>query len=200
MIAFARGTPLDPLVALLGVIRPRDRRLGIPLFQWTSKVDLLSKLGLTESALNYTTGGRASGSNEKTFTQVTTTSHQESQPTKQASTAEGDDLLPVAWTEEELKAVRTIIQYYQRYRRRAGGGAGGPLWNAYNQRASTLPESPQSAAVYKLYLRGVMPMVMTYIRRLIDRCEDAHRNLKARLSSAPHQQLDEIRGQTKVVR
>ncbi|KAG8919802.1 hypothetical protein FRC01_001104 [Tulasnella sp. 417] len=200
--AFALGTPQDPLVALHPVVpfRPRDRLAGARVFPWTSKTELLSKLGLTDSALNYATQRHAPApTREKTSTQISA-SGLESLSTKETSTVEADNLVPVAWTQEEIEAAQKIVRSYQRYRRRAGGGAGGPLWDAYNERASTLPSFSQSAVVYKFYLRGVMPMVLTYVRRLIDRCEAVNKDLKVKLSSAPHEELDEIRGRIKVVK
>ncbi|KIO30532.1 hypothetical protein M407DRAFT_20420 [Tulasnella calospora MUT 4182] len=104
------------------------------------------------------------------------------------------------WTTEEKLAAQKIIACYQRYRRRAEGGLGDPLWSAYNDRAENLVAVSRPSRRYRIYMRSVIPKLLAYLQGLIQRLNKANESLNEQASSVPHEELDDIRSKTKVVR
>ncbi|KAG8963306.1 hypothetical protein FRC00_006949 [Tulasnella sp. 408] len=114
--------------------------------------------------------------------------------------AEGGDNQAGEWTAKEKLAARKIIACYRRYRRRAEGGLGDPLWSAYNNRAGSLTAVSRSSRKYQIYMRSAIPRLSAYLQGLIERLSKANESLNEQASSVPHEQLDDIRSKTKVIR
>ncbi|KAG8948833.1 hypothetical protein FRC04_009298 [Tulasnella sp. 424] len=199
LTGFAEVAASDPLLRITKKVQPEAKvwASGLRTFQWTSAKDLLSEFGFFESGL-----ARLPSKNER---KVATGNPLQSNiggpnPPKDAGLSkETGDLLPVQRTHEEAHAAEKILQCYRRYRHRLGGGLGGPLWEAYNDRANLLASSPASR-LYKIHLRVAMPQVLTYVRHIISCIENVNDQMNKRAASVPHEELDVIRAQAKAVR
>lgn len=199
LTSFAAGTASDPLLRIVRKVQQGDRAWtsGLRIIQWTSDKKLLGDLNFLESGLAHSSSKTeklavAGGARPGTVSDFNI-------PTDGKSKKETGDLLPVERTQEEDGAALKILECYRLYRNRSGGGIGGPLWEAYNDRANLLGWSPASR-LYKIHLRVAMPQVLTYVRHIISSIEPVNREINKRASSVPHEELDEVRAQAKVVR
>ncbi|KAG8936137.1 hypothetical protein FRC00_009700 [Tulasnella sp. 408] len=199
LTGFAEQASSDPLLRIARKVKPGQNNWasGLRILQWTSDKDLLLDL-------NFLGSGLARSSLKNQTPHITDSSLQSAgrglnMPIERSSMKEIGDLLPVQPTHEEAHAAEKIFQCYRRYRRRLGGGLGGPLWEAYNDRANLLAHTPVSR-LYKIHLRASMPQVLAYVRHIISRTESVHHEINKRVSSVPYEQLDEVRAQAKVVR
>ncbi|KAG9003760.1 hypothetical protein FRB90_011125 [Tulasnella sp. 427] len=189
LIEFAKATPTDPLVALVYKIpyKHQDRATGVRIIRWISDEDLSSKLHFSESAL---ATGSADGQNSAKV-----------RPTVQGNVhpAEATSKEPSISTLSPVEAVSIILRYYRSYKGRAERRLKEPLWAAYHERATVLRTTSPSR-IYGLHLSGVMPYVLAYVRRLIDRCNAINDDLNEQASKVPHKELDAVRARSRVVR
>ncbi|KAG8918121.1 hypothetical protein FRC01_002041 [Tulasnella sp. 417] len=197
--SFAEGTASDPLLRILRKAQQEERNWssGLRILTWTSDRNLLIDLNFWESGLAH-----SSSKNERLVVKsepLSNATNDLNVPADGSAMKETGDLQPVERTQEEESAARKILECYRSYRQRSGGGLGGPLWEAYNDRATVLGCSPASR-LYKIHLRVAMPQVLAHVRHIINCIEKVNREINKRVSSAPHEELDEVRGQAKVVR
>lgn len=116
----------------------------------------------------------------------------------------GDDRVDEEEEDEEqrnlLAAQReksaTIIQScYCRHRKRGEDGAGGPNFVTYNRLAVTVLEkgpAHSKPSQYAMHLRGPMPHVATYTKKLLDRCQSAITALQRQMLELGHENLDDL--------
>ncbi|KAG9004067.1 hypothetical protein FRB90_011077 [Tulasnella sp. 427] len=203
--ASSQGSSIDPFLLLIDGFenRPRTRNRsikGADLIHSTSDEELLSKLGasLLDTTVLPETGPGSEISSQSSGVRGIPNGLEMGPPALNSTEANGGDLMQ--WTEEERRAESKIAAWYKRHRRRMEGGLGDPLWSAYNDRSKDLEATSRPTRKYKIYMRSLVPKVSAYLQGVAQRLEKANDGLNAQASSVPHEQLDEIRSKSKVIR
>lgn len=115
-------------------------------------------------------------------------------PVEQGDDEDDQQDTPVQALEKERSA--TIIQgYYQRYRRRREGGAGGPQYIAYDRQAAMLVgKAPLGSrpVQYAMHLRGPLPHFAVCVDRMLEQCQHIVDRLQKTMLTIGHERLDDV--------
>jgi len=186
---------LDEMVAILN--RPGSqsshRIPGVRNIHWTDGPDLMRKLlldGHIPAIIPYLVAV-PSHANQTSDPSIRT-------PEEGTHVSEREGFHYIERSAVEESATRRIQVFFRRHQKRIGGGAGGPLFEAFN--ALTPAANTLEMRHYFLHLRGVLPRVLAYTEKMLGLCRLAKRELNSQMVKAAHQSLDDIRCKGKEVR
>ncbi|KAG8906147.1 hypothetical protein FRC01_008108, partial [Tulasnella sp. 417] len=97
-----------------------------------------------------------------------------------------------AYTEEDQKSASIIQAFFRRHKRRAGG----PIAQAFEDLAQKITECSEEQEPSRdllLCLRGPLPHVLAYLKRLHDTCLARVRALTKEMQDSEHEMLEELR-------
>ncbi|KAG8921858.1 hypothetical protein FRC00_008135 [Tulasnella sp. 408] len=97
-----------------------------------------------------------------------------------------------SYTEEDEKKASIIQGFFRRHKRRDGG----PIARAFEDLAKKMTEDPdeeQPSRYLLLCVRGPLPHVLAYLKRLHDACQTRVRSLNKEMQDSEHEMIEELR-------
>ncbi|KAG8937462.1 hypothetical protein FRC00_005248 [Tulasnella sp. 408] len=96
-----------------------------------------------------------------------------------------------SYTEEDEKKASVIQGFFRRHKRRDGG----PIARAFEDLAKKMTEDPdgEPSRYLLLCVRGPLPHVLAYLKRLHDACQTRVRSLTKEMQDSEHEMIEELR-------